>query len=580
LRASPALRIALEIAPLALAVLAGAALRLAAQEGAAAGAPEAARAGGAEAEKPAAPVRHVLPITEVVVYEDRALVTREGDVRIQGGGTVETIHIEGLAPNLSETSLRAGLGDPGHGRVISVSSDTERRRDIQDAKLRAVEESRRTAAARLGTVDDDLARIAVREAYLDAYEKLIKDAVSERTGGGNEPEVTRWAEALKFVREGRTGTQAARRESTRRREELAREHADLAAEVERLRRPDERSVRSAEVVVEGAAAGYTRLKLSYVIPGAGWTPRYDARYESPAKRLVVTYFGEVRQRTGEDWNDVRLVLSTARPSVGASRPQVLPLRLSALPLVDEAKAAGKEIAHREVAVPDALTGLDLVPAAEEAPPAPSDGLLAAESKENATSATFTVPGAATVPGDGRPHKVPVTTFSEDAKAAFETVPRLERFVYLKCGARNGSPYPMLSGPVDIYRDSGFIGTSRLAFTAPGRPFEVSLGIEESLKVRRAVTADAWNKRGDEKREGFDIEVANFGEAAQVVTVIENQPVADIEEVVVELDSSTSAPSERDEKDGILKWRLEVPPGGARAVHLEYTVKYPRSQLGK
>jgi uncharacterized protein (TIGR02231 family) len=195
-----------------------------------------------------------------------------------------------------------------------------------------------------------------------------------------------------------------------------------------------------------------------------------------------------------------------------------------------------------------------------------------EVRESATAATFIVPGMATIPADGRPHKVPVTRFRERGTTSFETAPRLQRFVYLKCAARNGSPHPMLAGPVDIFRGSGFMGTSRLKFVAPGRPFEISLGIEESLKVRRAVTTNV--RDGEEKHEGFDIEVANFGEEPREVTVLDNYPISDIEEVRVRLEPSTTEPTEKNEKDGILKWRLKIPAGARRMVHLEYTIIYP------
>ncbi len=538
---------------------------------------------GGEVKPAAAPARHVLPVSEVVVYEDRALVTREGEVPLQGGG-METVLVGGLPPALSETSLRAGLADPAKGRVISVASEVERRREIQDTVLRAVEEERRAAARKIAEVDDDLARLAARETYIGSYEKLIHKAISERTGGGADPETAKWGDALKFVRDGRSAVLAARREAERKKEDLSRTHADLDAEANRLRRPEERSVRTAEVALEtraaaAAAGGRVRLRVSYVIEGAGWVPRYDARFDAEKGDLAVTYFGEVRQRTGEDWKDAKLILSTARPSVGAARPDLLPLRLAAA----DAGPKGKGIAHREVAGARPLAGLEDAEVAERAAAAPeaaAGALVISETRENATSAVFTVPGLAAIPADGRPHKVPITTFRERAEASFETVPRLERFVYLKCAAKNGSPYPMLAGPIDIFRGSGFIGTSRLKFTAPGRPFEISAGIEESLKVRRAVTAYAWTGRGKEKRHGFDIEVANFGEKPQRVTVIEGYPVSDIEEVRVTLDDSTTPASEHALKDGTLKWRLEVSAGEARKVHVEYTVRYPDDYAGE
>jgi uncharacterized protein (TIGR02231 family) len=532
---------------------------------------ESAERSGPVVERP----QNALPITEVVVYEDRALVTREGEV--PATGKVETVVVGGLPPALLETSLRAGLVDPAQGKVISVSSQVQRQREIQDTKLRAVEEEKRSVARQIAEVDDEIGRIAAREAYLDAYEKLTQKAVSERTGGGEDPQTARWAEAMKFVREGRAAALTGRREAERKREVLARKHGDLEAEAVRLRRPQERSARSAEVALESAAAGRVKLRLSYVISGAGWSPRYDARFDQPSGELSVTYFGEIRQQTGEDWKDARLVLSTARPSVGASRPQLAPLRLTSAAM--EGGAKGKGIATREVASTGGLdlgfTGRGVTPLSGSAA-----ALLTAESHENATAATFAVPGLAAIPADGRPHKVPVVSWKERAQTLFETVPRLQRFVYLKCRARNGSPHPMLAGAVDIFRGSGFIGTSSLKFVAPGQPFEISLGIEESLKVRRASTFDGWTGRGKEKRKGYDIEVANFGEKLEEVTILENYPVADIEEVQVRLDSLTTPPSEKNEKEGMLRWKLSLNAGEAKLVHLEYTIVYPKDYAGE
>jgi uncharacterized protein (TIGR02231 family) len=522
-------------------------------------------------ERPVAqPARHVLPITEVVVYEDRALVTREGEVPVAGG--VETVVVGGLPPGLAETSLRAGLADVAAGRVISISSDVTRLAEIQDTRLRAAEEELRGVERRIAEIDDGLQQLALRETYVGAYEKLLLGAISERTGGDGDPATAAWSEALKFLAAQRAAILAGRRDATARKKTLEESLAVASAEVDKLRRPEERSVRSAEVVLEAAAAGRTRLRVSYVMGDASWKPRYDARYDAATGELDVTYFGELRQSTGEDWTQARLVLSTARPATGASRPELQALRLASL----DAPAGGKRIAHRAEAageVPVAGVRLDF---AGEAP-AVTDGataLLLAESRENATSAVFTVPGAATIPADGRSHKAPVVTFREKAQTTFETVPKLERFVYLKASSRNASPYPMLAGPVEIYRGSGFIGTSALKFVAPGRPFEVSLGIEESLKVRRETVTDAREDDGRTHRQAFEIELESFAEKASEVTLIEHHPVSDVEEVRVELDRSTTPPAAKSEKDGMLRWQVSLRPGETRKVRVEYTVRYP------
>lgn len=44
-----------------------------------------------------------------------------------------------------------------------------------------------------------------------------------------------------------------------------------------------------------------QLLVSYVVSDAGWTPKYDLRVSSGDRTMQVTYFGMVKQSTGEDW---------------------------------------------------------------------------------------------------------------------------------------------------------------------------------------------------------------------------------------------------------------------------------------
>lgn len=62
------------------------------------------------------------------------------------------------------------------------------------------------------------------------------------------------------------------------------------------------------------------LELTYVVSGASWHSSYDLRVEDESdaaqNKLTVNYFGNIVQRTGEDWEDVALSLSTASPARG------------------------------------------------------------------------------------------------------------------------------------------------------------------------------------------------------------------------------------------------------------------------
>eukprot|EP00466_Bigelowiella_natans_P004787 jgi/Bigna1/135013/aug1.27_g9721 len=69
------------------------------------------------------------------------------------------------------------------------------------------------------------------------------------------------------------------------------------------------------------------LRVRYTVQGATWTPSYDLRVnedsdENNRAEATLTYFGMVSQRTGEDWKNVHLQLSTATPSQAGLPPRV------------------------------------------------------------------------------------------------------------------------------------------------------------------------------------------------------------------------------------------------------------------
>ena len=79
--------------------------------------------------------------------------------------------------------------------------------------------------------------------------------------------------------------------------------------------------------VEVKQAGPQEFELSYVVAGPSWSPHYDVRADTIAKKLTVAYQAQVRQRTGEDWRGVSLRLSTAQPGVGGREPELSPWAL-------------------------------------------------------------------------------------------------------------------------------------------------------------------------------------------------------------------------------------------------------------
>ena len=56
------------------------------------------------------------------------------------------------------------------------------------------------------------------------------------------------------------------------------------------------------------------VEVSYMVWQAGWTPSYDLRSTTAVAPVQLTYKANVFQNSGEEWDDVKLKLSTGNPN--------------------------------------------------------------------------------------------------------------------------------------------------------------------------------------------------------------------------------------------------------------------------
>lgn len=90
----------------------------------------------------------------------------------------------------------------------------------------------------------------------------------------------------------------------------------------------QRSYTEVVIAIQCAAQLNAKLSLSYYVPSAGWEPLYDFRVSDINSPLSLVYNAHVYQSTGEDWDDVKLTLSSVNPQTGTDRPELNPWLIS------------------------------------------------------------------------------------------------------------------------------------------------------------------------------------------------------------------------------------------------------------
>ncbi|MDV7138714.1 mucoidy inhibitor MuiA family protein [Maribacter sp. TH_r10] len=64
------------------------------------------------------------------------------------------------------------------------------------------------------------------------------------------------------------------------------------------------------------------LQISYTIKEAGWIPNYDIKSVKVNDPLRLTYKAHVYQKSGVDWNNVKVTLSSGSPALNVAKPNV------------------------------------------------------------------------------------------------------------------------------------------------------------------------------------------------------------------------------------------------------------------
>jgi len=332
------------------------------------------------------------------------------------------------------------------------------------------------------------------------------------------------------------------------------------------------------VRVATSVAGRLDLTLSYTVPGAGWTPAYDARVSTADRKVELGYFGVVRQSTGEDWRDIALTLSTARPSLGGGPAPLTPWTLDVFnPRLRAAIAEGLESAQSASPMRrQTLEGKAVADAAQEPEQAANFALATVETA--ATSAAFRIAAPTTIASDNASQKVAITTARLAATPEYLAIPKRLPAAFLTTKVVNTSEFPFLAGALNVFLDGTFVAASSLRAVQPGEKFDLALGVDEGLALKRKLVnrfAEDTGLTSGGRRVTYEflLTVQNNKPTAERVVLRDQLPISRNEKIVVK----HLAPDPKDLKpdnEGILKWTLDLKPGEKREITLKFSVDHP------
>lgn len=506
------------------------------------------------------------PVATVTLLEDRALVRRVGQVNLNQG--LWRIKVENVAPVLSDKSLRAEFsGDYPGARIDDVRVrrlmrvlEEERPEEIKAllAELRSLQNTFNNVTEDRQHQEYSFEQVSTILAH--SLQELPIDAV----WGQLDPKSWRdqFQTLFKQLRELRGEILSGYHNQ----EKLSQLLNDLSTRIRVLSSPELLYSAHIETDLRIPQTGEYEIAFDYVVPNAIWRPWHQARLlleEKPS--LSFRLDGCVWQRTGEDWNNVDLVFSTARASLGTEPPL-----LADDPLNVREKSKQITLEARDQTIQTTGLGTGGTPDTSPAP-----GTVELPGVDDGGEVRNLRPTSkATIPSDGRPYRVPIFSFSSEAEVEYVLMPELSCQVFLKSEQTNTAQFPILAGPVDLVRSSEFVGKTSVGFIAPREKFALGWGPDGAMRVQRTITQKRkqdhltkWNT----VTTTIELFISNIGAESRTIKTTERVPVSELEQVKVEVIAQKTTDGVQPDENGFCTWHFTLEPYSQLQATLVYKV---------
>jgi uncharacterized protein (TIGR02231 family) len=329
----------------------------------------------------------------------------------------------------------------------------------------------------------------------------------------------------------------------------------------------------------------SQIRLTYLVSGASWQPAYDVRISPDMIGVNVNSMGQVQQRTGEDWNQVKLVLSTSMPQIGLNPPDV-PLRFvesNFYPSSDYDSSINREgdidRNSRDLLLQEKSVAFDAAPMAEAI--------------DYGITTQFLLPGKVDIAKNNEAHRFSIRTIPLEVEPERYIVPSQSEHAYLRAEVKHGGDSVLLAGTAKIFLGPDYLGESNFPLLRKNDSTMLNLGIDPNLEVGYATLEDFRDDPGSfsllststiTRRYRASLRLSPAAQSKIIVVVEEGLPRSDSDGVEVEIGELVPSVIDTDEavakqvEQGLYRWSFVLHPGETKAVRWGYELSFDEDSI--
>jgi uncharacterized protein (TIGR02231 family) len=510
-------------------------------------------------------------ISSVTIYPDRATIIRKADLSLGLG--MHSIVYDGLPVTLIPNSLRVTGKGTAAVRILGIDLSSEY---LEASLLPEVKKLQSEIDALQMEIDETKDRIEVllaQEKFLKSIESAHATQASQEVKLGK-PDIQSWEKVIDFLGRKLQEVKAAQLEQKK---ILKEQQTRLDALLKKMnsikpRRPKES--KKATVLLEVSRQGKFTLNLFYTVVNSRWTPLYTMRALPDSSEIEFAMTANIQQKSGENWETVKALLSTSSPALTPKPPELPPWILDIY-----TPRPPREKRERGGVIGGVVGGV-MKESVEAAEPAMLDAEMAtAGIVETGLNLNFEIKKSVQIPSDGAPHKVPIDSQKIEVDYDYISVPKLEAAAFLRGNFRNTLLYPLLSGNADLFVVQDFIGSSWVPFIARDEEAKMYFGEDRQIEVKheqvkREKSPPGFLGKTERVKLVYKITVQNLRKNQIKIDVLDQLPVSQNTKIEIKDLNIRPQPSKKDEK-GILTWTLTLEPQEKQEILIGFTIEYPK-----
>jgi uncharacterized protein (TIGR02231 family) len=504
-------------------------------------------------------------INEVKIFQNGAMVTRTAKATLNPG--LQEVVLDGLSPYINPQSI--SLKGTGDATILAVSFQQNYLVEKKKSKeITSLEQDLDSLSLRLQQVKNKIVVLSETQALLQANKSI---------GGANngvlvdelEPVVDYFIKKMGELKEDQLMTQLKEKK-------LNEQIGKIQQQLNVLRQKQQQPTGNIIVKVDARSRTMSSFDFSYVInSNVTWYAFYDIKVKDVNSPVELVYKAKVNQSSGEDWNQVRLSLSTGNPAIGSERPFLNPWYLNFYQ------------PRPMYSVQEKLKRMDMPSA-----PAVAEGAVMSMEQdqqdmknvsvimsENQLSSSFEIQQPYSIPSDGQDYQVEIQKHSLKADYNYIVLPKLDADAFLTARITGWEELSLTAGGANIYFDGAYVGESFVNPAETNDTLEISLGRDKRIVVKREKLKDLSGSKlfgGNKERSlSYDISIKNGKKEAISILLYDQIPLTMQKDIEVKVEELSGG--EHNTETGEVKWKLQIPAGETAKKRLSFKVKYPKDK---